>query len=308
LGKAQIKLLFGTEQAYDKYVEVLTLVDGVQQREVVAAKFRHQLTELFGDLGDTTSDEIFDMEMEEFRLKREVSRLHRGNTRAERTSVRSFDDRIAMLAAGSMQPVVRSLIQAALKKRSPHDGASAAELMSRSVDKRLARPSGAEGRSRDLTEEGPEALEDRARALLSLCENLRAEIQERSKCGGQAPVLQERLESLREGNQGLAEVTRGGTAVYPAVALLQSATRGLNMREEEERRLQAEDEAAAACVQAGCLRAIRRRIFIDAHELPRVARLSIARADYIATLAAAEVVKGGAKRRRWMVRRRGFRP
>ena len=249
MGKAQIKILFGTEQAYDKYVEVLTLVDGVQQREVVAAKFRHQLGETFGDLGNTTSDAIFDMEMEEFRLKREVSRLHRGNARAERTSVRSFDDRIAMLAAGSMQPVLRSLVQAALKKRSPHDGASGAELMSRSIDKRLARPSGAEGRVRELTEEGPEALEDRAKALLTLCENLRAEIQERLKCGGQAPVLQERLDSLRESNEHLVEVTRGGTAVYPAVAKLQSAARGLNLREEEERRLQAEDEAAAACVQ-----------------------------------------------------------
>jgi hypothetical protein len=143
LGKAQMKLLFGTELAYDKYVEVLTLVDGVQQRELVAAKFRHQLFDLFGHVGDTAiSDEIFDMEMEESRLKREVARLHRGDTRAERTGVHSLDDRIAMLAAGSMQPVLRSLIQTALKKRSPHSGQSGAEIMARSIDKRLARPTG----------------------------------------------------------------------------------------------------------------------------------------------------------------------
>ena len=36
LGKAQIRLLFGTEQAYEKYFETLNIVDGVQQREVVA--------------------------------------------------------------------------------------------------------------------------------------------------------------------------------------------------------------------------------------------------------------------------------
>ena len=127
--------------AYDKYVEVLTLVDGVQQRETVAAKFRHQLLDIFHDLGDkTTSDEIFELEMEEFRLKREIARLHLGNKRAERTGVHSLDDRIAMLAAGSMQPVLRSLIQAALKKRAPRDGESSDELMSRSLDKRLARP------------------------------------------------------------------------------------------------------------------------------------------------------------------------
>ena len=122
LGKAKIKLLFGTEQAYEKYVETLTLVDGVQQREAVAEKFRHQLFERFPKLESALSDEIFDAEMEELALKREVSRLHLGNTRAERIAVDSMDEKVAMLAAGSMQPVLCSLIQAALKKRTARKG------------------------------------------------------------------------------------------------------------------------------------------------------------------------------------------
>ena len=122
LGKAKIKLLFGTEQAYEKYVETLTLVDGVQQREAVAEKFRHQLFERFPKLESALSDEIFDAEMEELTLKREVSRLHLGNTRAERIAVDSMDEKVAMLAAGSMQPVLCSLIQAALKKRTARKG------------------------------------------------------------------------------------------------------------------------------------------------------------------------------------------
>ena len=170
--------------------------------------------------------------------------------------------------------------------------------------------SGAEKRDRHLTEEGPEALEDRAKALLNLCENLRAEMQERSNCGGQAPLLQHRLDVLRESNQGLREVTRGGTEVYPAVALLQSATRGLNMREEEERRLQAEDDAVAARMQSCCMRAVRRQIYLNARQLPCCARGSVARHEYIQCIRAAEVVKNRAKMRRWMIRldkmREGF--
>ena len=54
-----------------------------------------------------------------------------------------------------------------------------------------------QGRARDYTEEGPEALEDRAKALLSLCENLRAENQERLKCGGLAVEMQQHLQALR---------------------------------------------------------------------------------------------------------------
>ena len=144
LGKAQIKLLFGTEEAYDKYVEALSLVDGVQQRESVAAKFRHQLFDNFPGLAASVADGIFDAEIQEFRLKREVSRLHFGNARAQRLNVASPDQRLAMLAAGSMQPVVRSLIEAALKNRTPHNGMSSAQLMNKSLDKRIARPSGAQ--------------------------------------------------------------------------------------------------------------------------------------------------------------------
>jgi len=54
-----------------------------------------------------------------------------------------------------------------------------------------------QGRARGYAEEGLEALEDRAKALLSLCENLRAENQIRRKCSGLAVEMQQHLEALR---------------------------------------------------------------------------------------------------------------
>jgi hypothetical protein len=303
LGKTQIKLLFGSEQAYETYAEALRLVDGVQQRDAVAGKFRHQLYEHFPHLDRSVADEIFDAELEEFSLKREVARVHLGHTRAERIAVQSVDERFAMLAAGSIQPVISSLIQAALKKRAaPRAGMSALEAMHKSVDKRLSRPTGAQERDRCLVEEGLEALEDRAKAMLSLCENLRAELQERIKGGGAAPDLQQHLDTLRARNERLRFITRGGTEIYHAIALLQSAARGLCMREEEERRLQAEDEAFVSRIKACCRRVVRQKIFLCARQLPRFARRGMARADHIAAVGSGEVLKMGAKRRRWMIR------
>jgi hypothetical protein len=237
LGKTQIKLLFGSEQAYEAYAEALRLVDGVQQREAVAGKFRHQLHEHFPELDSSVADALFDAELEEFALKREVARIHLGHTRAERIAVESVDERFAMLAAGSMQPVISSLIQAALKKRAaPRAGMSALEAMNKSVDKRLHRPTGAHTRDRSLVEEGLEALEDRAKAMLSLCENLRAELQERLRSGGAAPVLLE-VQSAPLCH-ALPKITHEGSypkqGSYPLISLSEPCTRS----NEEHRRRQ----------------------------------------------------------------------
>ena len=208
-----------------------------------------------------------------------------------------------MLAAGSMQPVLRSLIQAVLKKRAPRAGMSPADLMHKSIEKRLTRATGAEVRPRELMEQGPEALEDRAKALLCLCENLRVELQERSRSGcGDAPGLQAHLDALRASNRCLREITRGGTEVYPPVALLQSAARGLCLREEEERRLQAEDEAKATCIKTACLQALYRKRFTNAFGLAPHVRAMQARRGYQVCVAAGERLKDGARRRRAMIR------
>ena len=111
------------------------------------------------------------------------------------------------------------------------------------------------------------------------------------------------LETLGRKNQRLRDITRGGTEVYHAIALLQSAVRGLCMREAEERRLQAEDEAYASRIKACCRRAIRRFIYLSARQLPRLARRGVGRWHYVTTVVSGEVLKMGAKRRRWMQRR-----
>ncbi len=124
----------------------------------------------------------------------------------------------------------------------------------------------------------------------------------------QSPVpnarsLPQQLEALRARTDQLRDMTRGGTEVYHAVARLQSAVRGLCMREAEERRLQAEDEAYASRIKACCRRAICRFIFLCARQLPRFARRGVGRCQHVTTVASAEVLKMGAKRRRWMSRR-----
>ena len=91
--------------------------------------------------------------------------------------------------------------------------------------------------------------------------------------------------------------------MYHAVALLQSAVRALCMREAEERRLQAEDEAYASLIKGCCRRALCRFVYLCARELPRLARRGVGRSHYVATIVGAEVLKMGAKRRRWMARR-----
>ena len=309
LGKTQIKLLFGTQQAYETYVEALALVDNVHQRESVAEKFRHQLLDNFPALSaqGTISDQIFEAELEEAALKREVARRHLGVTRAEPIKVESRDERVALLAAGSMQPVLRSLIQAALKARTPLDKTTPRQLLEKAVDKRLQRPTGAQDRARHYTEEGLEALEDRARATLSLCENLQAENQERqghkrSGGAGNAPGLKNRLAELRVFVMRLNLMTNGGEDLYPAVAYLQSAMRGLVMREREERRLHDEDCMLSTRIQMACRRAIKRFIYLSARESTRVARGALARTDYAASLVAGEQLKNGSRRRRAMAR------
>ena len=90
--------------------------------------------------------------------------------------------------------------------------------------------------------------------------------------------------------------------MYDAIALLQSTVRGLCMREAEERRLQAEDEACASRIKACCRRAIRRFIFLSARQLPRFARRGVGRCDHVHTVVCGEVLKMGAKRRRCLSR------
>ncbi|KAJ1490078.1 hypothetical protein T484DRAFT_1884784, partial [Baffinella frigidus] len=92
--------------------------------------------------------------------------------RGKRVETRDEDERLALLAAATVQPVVRVT---ALK----HGAGSAAEPgVMTLVRKKLDKSAGALDTDRTLLKEGSTVLEERNMALVSLCNNLRTENRE----------------------------------------------------------------------------------------------------------------------------------
>jgi hypothetical protein len=176
--KSKLKILMGAEAAYDKYTEALALVEGIRRREEVAQRWRHKILARQPGVTSTVSDDIYHLELEELMVKRGVAMsLNQGVDPGEASRMETGDEseRVALLAASTVQPVVRVVLQTALK----HGKGSAAEPgVLDLVNKKLGKSAGAQDVDRALLKEGLTALREKSMAMASLCENLRVENRE----------------------------------------------------------------------------------------------------------------------------------
>lgn len=113
--KPRVKLIMQTEEKYAKYMELMEVVDNVRSREERCAKFRATLMKHMPDLRQSISDRIFEMEMEELKLKRDVRNIVRGEDPNGPVSLESESEKLALFAATSVQPALRVVLSAALK-------------------------------------------------------------------------------------------------------------------------------------------------------------------------------------------------
>jgi len=201
--KPKLKLILKTEKAYDKYVEILDMAEGVRSREGKAESLRKRLNgRRQGASKLTLADQIFDLEIEELELRREILRRDSGEEYPQ-LAPKDDDETLALYAATSLQPVLRVVIQTALKRREAERETGAAVNVVESITKKLEKAStDREHRDSELFKEGLLKLKDRSKALVSLVENISNELREVID-QVETSIVQEKLEDKKAVVAGL---------------------------------------------------------------------------------------------------------
>mmetsp|Transcript_49246 Transcript_49246/g.76895 ORF Transcript_49246/g.76895 Transcript_49246/m.76895 type:complete len:497 (-) Transcript_49246:493-1983(-) len=220
--KPKLKLILKTEKAYDKYVEILDMAEGVRSREGKAESLRKRLNGrrqgaskltvhrlvpcelplVLNIHGWQLADQIFDLEIEELELRREILRRDSGEEYPQ-LAPKDDDETLALYAATSLQPVLRVVIQTALKRREAERETGAAVNVVESITKKLEKAStDREHRDSELFKEGLLKLKDRSKALVSLVENISNELREVID-QVETSIVQEKLEDKKAVVAGL---------------------------------------------------------------------------------------------------------
>jgi len=181
--KEVLRTILSQGASIDVFFEISRLLDGMRRREYVAAQLRSKILKRHKFLSETTSDQLYGLDIKEMQLKRRVEERDFGVSSAR---IDSKEDLLIKKVAVSMDPVTNLVLQVALGE----GGEDHAVVLS-TLEESLRLATAVPKKNKAISEDELHILMDRAKALVSLCENLREEYLERMNQNGRSPRLEQ---------------------------------------------------------------------------------------------------------------------
>mmetsp|Transcript_10776 Transcript_10776/g.36210 ORF Transcript_10776/g.36210 Transcript_10776/m.36210 type:complete len:410 (-) Transcript_10776:465-1694(-) len=228
--KEELRHILSQRAPIDVFFEISRLLDGMRRREYVAAQLRAKILKRHKFLSETTSDQLYHLDIKEMDLKRRVEERDFGVSSAR---IDSQEDLLIKKVAVSMDPVTNLVLQIALG-----EGGSDRVVVLSSLQESLKLAT-AVPKQKDVSEAELHILTDRAKALVTLCENLREEYLDRMKQNGRSPRLEQLFAKQRKQYEFRNLLQKYGSASSNLTAILQSRIRStLYIRSKSARVLQ----------------------------------------------------------------------
>ncbi|EKX38527.1 hypothetical protein GUITHDRAFT_115303 [Guillardia theta CCMP2712] len=211
--KEELRHILSQRAPIDVFFEISRLLDGMRRREYVAAQLRAKILKRHKFLSETTSDQLYHLDIKEMDLKRRVEERDFGVSSAR---IDSQEDLLIKKVAVSMDPVTNLVLQIALG-----EGGSDRVVVLSSLQESLKLAT-AVPKQKDVSEAELHILTDRAKALVTLCENLREEYLDRMKQNGRSPRLEQLFAKQRKQYEFRNLLQKYGSASSNLTAILQS--------------------------------------------------------------------------------------
>mmetsp|Transcript_19096 Transcript_19096/g.43797 ORF Transcript_19096/g.43797 Transcript_19096/m.43797 type:complete len:466 (-) Transcript_19096:232-1629(-) len=217
--KEVLRTILSQGASIDVFFEISRLLDGMRRREYVAAQLRSKILKRHKFLSETTSDQLYGLDIKEMQLKRRVEERDFGVSSAR---IDSKEDLLIKKVAVSMDPVTNLVLQVALGE----GGEDHAVVLS-TLEESLRLATAVPKKNKAISEDELHILMDRAKALVSLCENLREEYLERMNQNGRSPRLEQLFAKQQRQYEFRNLLQKYGSVSSNFAAILQSRIRTL---------------------------------------------------------------------------------